>query len=251
MKTEVIIVTSGKGGAGKTTFTANLGYSLAKQGFKTCIIDLDFKSGKLDLVLGLEGEVEYDISHIIQNTKNTLNTLIKHKKNNNLFILPSPRGNEEIILSKEILTTILENLKSDDFDFILIDCPTNSDKDNLFNISTQLSNRYIVITNPERPSLRDADSVISVLENITHNNKDRILLIINKYIEPKVFATKGILKSKEIQRALATPLLGTVSYNTKNSLALNRSVPIVTINNKSLNEYKSIIKELLKIKQKG
>ena len=80
MKTEVIIVTSGKGGTGETTFTANLGYSLAKQGFKTCIIDLDFYSGKLDLILGLESEVEYNISHIISNNEDTLKALIKDKK---------------------------------------------------------------------------------------------------------------------------------------------------------------------------
>lgn len=250
MKTEVIIVTSGKGGTGKTTFTANLGYSLAKQGFKTCIIDLDFHSGKLDLVLGLESEVEYNISHIISNKKDTLNALIKDKKNSNLFILPSPRGDEDVTLSQEELTAILEKLKCNDFDFVLLDCPTYSGKESILDMSAQLSDRAIVITNPEKPSLRDADSVISILENVTENYKDKIFLVINKYIEPKVFSNKGILKSKEIQRTLAIPLLGTVTYNTKNSLALNKSVPVVTINNKSLNEYKSIIKELLKSHQK-
>ena len=250
MKTEVIIVTSGKGGTGETTFTANLGYSLAKQGFKTCIIDLDFYSGKLDLILGLESEVEYNISHIISNNEDTLKALIKDKKNSNLFILPSPRSDERVTLSQEKLSIIVEQLKSNDFEFILIDCPTYSSKEELLNISAQLSNKAIVITNPEKPSLRDADSVISVLENITQNHKDRIFLVINKYIEPKAFSNKGILKSKDIQRILAIPLLGTVSYNTKNSIALNKSVPVVTINSKSFNEYKSIINELLKSHQK-
>ena len=247
MKTEIIMVASGKGGVGKTTFTANLGSILADKGYKTCIIDLDLTPGKMDLVLGLESKVQFDISHILLDKKSTISSLIKDKRTENLFLLPAPRSNESLILSIEKLTKVIEDLKMNKFNFILIDCQSGLDENNPVRIATGLSNRSIVVTNPEKPSLRDADSIIALLENNQNNKDTKVHLVINKYIEPKLLSKKNVLKSTEIQRILAIPLLGTVSYELKNTQAVNEGTPIVYKNSKARNEYKLISEELIKI----
>ncbi len=247
-KPEIILVASGKGGVGKSTVTVNLAATLAQKGYKTCIIDLDLNLGKIDLLLGLEGHYESDLSDIILDQISTKEIIIEHKEYNNLFVIPAGRNinNNQHHLSKGKLTSILDELDEYEFDFIFLDCPAGIDKYNPFRTAVKCSHRSLIITTPETPSIRDADSAISILENYDFNSENKINLIINRYYKKKGLNLKNkAISPKVIQTKLAIPLLYTISDNINYRESVNKSIPGVYINSKINSEFEELSKKLL------
>lgn len=251
-KTEIVLVASGKGGVGKSTFVINLASVLADKSNKVCLIDLDLNLGKLDILLGLEEFIEKDMSDILSDNIDIINTLVRSKHNKNLYLLPAGRSNNEVVISRRQLTNILDRLKEEGFDYILLDCPAGVDKYNPFRTASKCSNRAIIVTNPEKPSLRDADSTISILENHDFHIENRIHLVVNRYSEPKLLSNKkNYLNYNEIQTTLAIPLLGIINDSTIYKNYVNTGIPTVCNNNKIYSEYELITDRLLELSDKS
>lgn len=247
-QTEIVLVASGKGGVGKSTFIINMASVLADKGNKVCLIDLDLNLGKLDILLGLEKYVEKDMSDILFGNTNALDALIKSNKTDNLYLLPAGRSIEEISINKQQLTSILNQLEEENFDFIFLDCPAGVDVLNPFRTAAKCSERAIIVTTPEKPSLRDADSTISVLENYNFHTENKLHLVINRYSEPKLLASKKHhLNPNEIQTTLAIPLLGIINDNTQYRTSVNLGEAIIYHNNKIYSEFEFIADKILEM----
>lgn len=246
MNTETIVVASGKGGVGKSTVTTNLASTFSKHGHKVCVIDLDLNLGKLDIILGEESNVSHDISDILNNNLSIKEVMFPVKNNSNLFVIPAPRNVEEIIITSTQLEAIIKELKEHSFEYIFLDCPAGVDKLNPFRAAAKCADRALVITTQEKTSLRDADVVISILENNNFNSNNKLHLIVNKYIEPRFLSRKNFFKYKDIQTQLAIPLIGVIKHNTIYTSYLNSGILPTDKNNKISSEYKSIYKKLVK-----
>lgn len=244
MKSETILIASGKGGVGKSTITTNLASTFAENDHKVCIIDLDLNLGKLDILLGLESKVENDISDILLNRAKVTDSLIQCNKNENLFLLAASRNVEDININLQQLTDIINILKENNFEYIFLDCPAGVDKLNPFRAAARCADRALIITNPEKTSLRDADVVISILENQNFNSNNKLHLIINKYLEPKILSKKKFLNSKEIEKSLAIPLLQVLKHDNNYLSYLNSGEPGIYKNNKISTDFNELYKKI-------
>ena len=157
---EIIVVTSGKGGVGKTTTTAAFGTGLAVRGFKTVLIDFDVGLRNLDLAMGCEGRVVYDLVNVIHGEAKLRQALIKDKRNENLFILPASQTRDKDALSAEGVEQVLNDLRKD-FDYIVCDSPAGIEKGAL--MAMRFADQAIVVTNPEISSVRDSDRSLAFL----------------------------------------------------------------------------------------
>jgi len=169
-----IVVTSGKGGVGKTTLVASLGMMLAKNGYKTMLIDMDFGLNNLDVLTGIENKVVYDIIDVIEKRCDPRQALVQHFFENNLYVFPSIHGFCSVKFGSNELSAIINDLERN-FDFILIDCPAGIDGG--FKRAVECGDEYIVITTPHLSAVRDASKVVNIL-NANINNAP--YLIINR-----------------------------------------------------------------------
>ena len=158
---EVIVITSGKGGVGKTTTTANIGIGLAKSGKKVVVIDTDLGLRNLDVVMGLENRIVYNLVDVIEGNCRMKQALIKDKRYENLFLLPSAQTKDKTAVSPEQMIKLTEELK-DEFDYVLLDCPAGIEQG--FQNAIAGATRAIVVTTPEVSAIRDADRIIGLLE---------------------------------------------------------------------------------------
>lgn len=158
----VIVVTSGKGGVGKTTTTANLGVALAALGEKVALIDADIGLRNLDLALGLENRIVYDIVDVVEERAKLRQALIRDKRNQNLSLLPAAQTRDKSAVSVRQMQKVIEDLQGEGFTFIIIDCPAGIEQG--FKNATAGATEAIVVTNPEMASVRDADRIIGLLE---------------------------------------------------------------------------------------
>ena len=158
---EVIVITSGKGGVGKTTTTANLGVGLALQGKKTVLIDTDIGLRNLDVVMGLENRIVYDLVDVIEGSCRVKQALIKDKRFDGLFLLPAAQTRDKNAVSPEQMEKLCLELK-DDFDYVIIDCPAGIEQG--FKNAIAGASRAFVVTTPEVSAVRDADRIIGLLE---------------------------------------------------------------------------------------
>lgn len=195
-----IVITSGKGGVGKTTVTANLGRFLASFGYRVALIDIDFGLNNLDVVMGLENNVVFDIFDVLEGRCRVRQALIQDFDRKNLFILPSNSNRSQNVNGQNI-KLIVESI-SNVFDFILLDCPAGIDVG--FHRAVSSVDEAIIVTTPNLPSLRDADKVISLLK--TYNLK-KTGLVVNRLRGDLVLSDKMLLP-KEIERILKTDLIG-------------------------------------------
>lgn len=221
----VIVVTSGKGGVGKTSVTSNLGVSLAKS-HKVCLIDADLGLKNLDVVLGIENRVIFDMQDVIGGVCSLAQALVKDKRNNNLFILPACKSLDVQKINFMYLEKIIENLK-ESFDYILIDSPAGIERG--FYNAIKSADEAIVVVTLDISSIRDADKVIGILNS---NNIQEVKLVINrvnmKHIE------EGIsLSISDAVDVLGVGVLGIVYYDDAVSEGNNRGVP-VSHENKSI-----------------
>lgn len=214
----VIVVTSGKGGVGKTSVTSNLGIALAKNS-KVCLIDADLGLKNLDVVLGIENRVIFDMQDVISGICSLSQALVKDKRNNNLFILPACKSIDVQKINFSYLEKIIDNLK-EIFDYILIDSPAGIERG--FYNAIRSADEAIVVVTLDTSSIRDADKVIGILNS--HNIQD-VKLIINrvnmKHIE------EGIsLSMSDVVDVLGVGVLGVVYYDDAISHGNNRGIPV-------------------------
>ena len=178
--TRIIVLTSGKGGVGKSSMSINIGYALAKKGAKVCLIDADFGLKNLDVMMGLENRVIYDLKDVIQSKCTLQQILVKDKRMHSLFLLPACKSLSLENLNVEYMIKMIEELKKD-FDYILIDSPAGIEKG--FQYASGLSNEAIIVVTLDIVSLRDADRVVGLLLKQGVNN---LHMIVNKYNEDDV-----------------------------------------------------------------
>jgi septum site-determining protein MinD len=158
---EAIVVTSGKGGVGKTTTTANIGTALATHGKKICLIDGDIGLRNLDVVMGLENRIIYDLVDVLEGQCKLTQALIKDKRFDHLFLLPAKQTKDKSAVTPEQMEELVKQLKQD-FDYVLIDCPAGIEQG--FKNAVAGADQAIVVTIPEPTAVRDADRVIGLLE---------------------------------------------------------------------------------------
>ncbi|MBT4803712.1 MAG: septum site-determining protein MinD [Legionellales bacterium] len=224
---QVIVVTSGKGGVGKTTTSAAISTGLAIYGYKTVVIDFDVGLRNLDLVMGCERRVVYDIVNVISGEANLKQALIKDKKHENLFILPASQTRDKDALTDEGIENIINQLKQD-FDFIICDSPAGIEKGAM--CAMFHADQAVVVTNPEISSVRDSDRILGILSSKTKraidNNKPiKEHLLVTRY-SPARATTGDMLNVSDICEILSIPLLGVIPESQSILKASNLGVPV-------------------------
>lgn len=200
---KIIITASGKGGTGKTTATANLGAALALRGHLTAVVDMDMGLRNLDIILGLESSIVYDISDVIDGTCSLDDALIKDKRYENLYFIPAPQTRDTSMLESEDVEKIRRQLKSR-FDYCIIDAPAGIDGG--FTYAAMCADSAVIVTMPELTALRDADRAISVLEDM---GIEDIKVIINRIRADMI--NKGIMmNADDCVDMLQVPVIGLV-----------------------------------------
>jgi septum site-determining protein MinD len=216
----VIVITSGKGGVGKTTTTANIGMSLARFGYRTLLIDADVGLRNLDLLLGLENRIIYTGLDVLNENCRLEQALIKDKRQPNLTFFPLASNRTETPVSGDQIKNLIKKLE-DNYDYILVDSPAGID--NGFLTAVACVNEAIVVVTPEVPSIRDADRVIGIMmsKNIT-----KMGLVINR-IRPNMVKTDDMMSIEDVISILGIPLIGVIPDTEKIIIASNRGEPIV------------------------
>ena len=225
---EVIVVTSGKGGVGKTTTSAAFATGLAQRGKKTVVIDFDVGLRNLDLIMGVERRVVFDIINVIQGEARLSQALIRDKRVDTLSILPASQTRDKDALTREGVAQIIEELSADN-DYILCDSPAGIEKGAL--LSLYFADQALIVTNPEVSSVRDSDRILGVLQSKSKRaeekrGKVKEHLIVTRYDPDRV--TRGeMLKLDDIQEILAIPLLGVIPESESVLKASNTGTPVV------------------------
>lgn len=223
---KVIVVTSGKGGVGKTTSSAAIGAELASRGYKTVVVDFDIGLRNLDLIMGCERRVIFDFVNVIQNDANLSQALIKDKRCENLYILPASQTRDKDALTTEGVEKVLTELRKD-FSFIVCDSPAGIERGAL--MALYFADEAIIVTNPEVSSVRDSDRIIGVLNSRSRRSEQGLEikkhLLITRYSQNRV--NRGeMLSVEDVQEILAIPLLGLIPESTAVLNASNQGVPI-------------------------
>lgn len=200
---EAIVITSGKGGVGKTTTSANLGTALALLGKKVCMVDTDIGLRNLDVVMGLENRIIYDLIDVAEGRCRVNQAMVKDKRFDELYLIPAAQTKDKNDITPEQVRKIVEGLKPD-FDYIIIDCPAGIEQG--FRNAIAGADKAIVVTTPENSAVRDADRVIGLLEK-SHIGAPK--LIINR-IRPHLVRSGDMLTVDDICQVLAIDLLGIV-----------------------------------------
>jgi septum site-determining protein MinD len=218
----VIVITSGKGGVGKTTTTANIGAALANLGEKVALLDTDIGLRNLDLALGLENRIVYDIVDVVEGRAKMRQALIKDKRNQNLALLPAAQTRDKSAVSIRQMQQVVEEVKAEGYTFILIDCPAGIEQG--FKNATAGATEAIVVTNPEMASVRDADRIIGLLEAQELRNP---MLIVNR-LRTKMVKNQDALSVEDVQEVLghSVKLLGIVPEDEAIITSTNRGEPI-------------------------
>jgi septum site-determining protein MinD len=217
---EAIVVTSGKGGVGKTTTTANIGIALALSGKKVCLVDTDIGLRNLDVVMGLENRVIFDLIDVVTENCRLEQALIKDKRFDHLYLLPASQTKDKSALTPESAKGVVDKLKQQ-FDFVLIDCPAGIEQG--FRIAISGADKAIVVTNPDVAAVRDADRVIGLLEA---KKLERPKLVINR-ARPHMMREGDMLDIEEIVSILAIDLLGVVPDDEGVISGTNKGEPVV------------------------
>ncbi|SHG88293.1 septum site-determining protein MinD [Tepidibacter thalassicus] len=236
---EVIVITSGKGGVGKTTTTANLGTALSLAGKKTVVVDADIGLRNLDVVMGLENRIVYDIVDVVEGTCRLKQALIKDKRFENLYLLPAAQTRDKNAISPEQMKKLCEDLKKS-FEYVLIDCPAGIEQG--FKNAIAGADKAIVVTTPEVSAVRDADRIIGLLEA---NEISDPQLIINR-IRLEMVKRGDMMDMEDIIDILAIDLVGVVPDDESIIISTNKGEPAVT-DAKSLagQAYKNVSKRIM------
>ena len=218
---EVIVITSGKGGVGKTTTTANLGSALALKGKKVALVDTDIGLRNLDVVMGLENRIVYDIVDVVEEKCKLRQALIKDKRFNELFLLPAAQTRDKSAVNEEQMKELTKKLK-EDFDYILVDCPAGIEQG--FKNAVAGADRAIVVTTAEISAIRDADRIIGLLESSSIKNPE---LVINR-LRPNMVKKGEMMDVEDIVELLSIDLIGVVPDDEYIITQTNRGEPVVS-----------------------
>lgn len=217
---EVIVVTSGKGGVGKTTTTANIGTGLAKLGKTVVLIDTDIGLRNLDVVMGLENRIVYNLVDVVEGNCRIRQALIKDKRNPNLYLLPSAQTKDKISVSPEQMKKLADELK-DEFDYILMDCPAGIEQG--FKNAIAGASRALIVTTPEVSAIRDADRIIGLLEAADMKKSQ---LIVNR-LRPDMVKREDMMSSDDVVDVLRIDLIGVVPDDENIVISTNKGEPLV------------------------
>ena len=225
---KVIVVTSGKGGVGKTTTSASFASGLARRGKKTAVIDFDVGLRNLDLILGCERRVVYDFINVINGEATLKQAMIKDKHSDNLFILPASQTRDKEALTPEGVETVLNQLK-ESFDYIVCDSPAGIEKGAI--MALYFADEAVIVTNPEVSSVRDSDRMLGILgakSQRAEQGKERVKehLLITRYSPARVIQGE-MLSIKDIQELLGIPLLGVIPESEAVLQSSNAGVPVI------------------------
>ncbi len=235
---EVFVITSGKGGVGKTTTTANLGVGLAMRGKKVVLVDTDTGLRNLDLLLGLENRIMYTLIDVVEGRVPYKKALVRHKKHETLYLLPTSQVKDKSAVNPEQLAKLCEELRKD-FDYVLIDCPAGIEQG--FKTAIAAADVAIVVTMPEISAVRDADKIIGELARA---EKTDIRLIVNR-IRPQMVEKGDMMSMEDIDDILSVKCIGQVPDDELVVTSTNRGEPCITID-KSLagQAYRNIVGRL-------
>lgn len=217
---EVIVITSGKGGVGKTTTTANVGTGLAKLDKKVVLIDTDIGLRNLDVVMGLENRIVYNLVDVIEGNCRIKQALIKDKRYPNLYLLPSAQTRDKTAVNPEQMKKLCNELR-DEFDYILMDCPAGIEQG--FRNAIAGADRALVVTTPEVSAVRDADRIIGLLEA---NDIRRTHLIVNR-LRMDMVRRGDMMSSDDVVEILAVDLIGIVPDDENIVISTNQGEPLV------------------------
>lgn len=225
---KVIVVTSGKGGVGKTTSSAAIGTGLALKGYKTVIIDFDIGLRNLDLIMGCERRVVFDFVNVINGEANLNQAMIKDKRVDKLFILPASQTRDKDALTREGVERIINELKKD-FDFIICDSPAGIESGAM--MALYFADEAIVTTNPEVSSVRDSDRILGILQSKSKRAVEgldnvREHLLLTRYNPARVDAGE-MLSVEDVQEILAIDLLGVIPESKAVLNASNSGQPVI------------------------
>lgn len=234
------VITSGKGGVGKTTSTANIGTSLAMMGKRVCLIDLDLGLRNLDVVLGLDNRIMYDIVDVADGRAKLGQALVKDKRFDDLlYLLPAAQNTDKDALNEDQVVDIVNDLKPD-FDYVLIDCPAGIEQGFMNAIAG--ADSAIIVTTPEISAVRDADRVVGLLEQ--HPLQEQPHLIINR-IRKHMMADGSVMDVDEITHHLGVELLGIIVDDDEVITTSNQGEPVVLDpNNLAGQGYRDIARRL-------
>lgn len=217
---KVIVITSGKGGVGKTTTTSNIGVGLALKGKKVLMIDTDIGLRNLDVVMGLENRIVYDLVDVVEERCRIAQALIKDKRCSNLCLLPAAQIRDKNDVNPEQMKNLIEKLRKD-FDYILIDCPAGIEQG--FKNAIAAADEAIVVTTPEISAARDADRIIGLLEA---NDIRSPKLIVNR-IKMDMVKAGNMLSVDDMLDILAIELIGVVPDDENIVISTNRGEPLI------------------------
>ena len=217
---EVIVITSGKGGVGKTTTTANVGTGLAALNKKVVMIDTDIGLRNLDVVMGLENRIVYNLVDVVEGNCRLKQAMIKHKKYDDLYLIPSAQTRDKGAVTPEQMQKVIEELKPD-FDYILLDCPAGIEQG--FKNAIAGADRALVVTTPEVSAIRDADRIVGLLEA---NEMKKIDLVINR-IRMDMVKRGDMLKVEDVCDILSVHLIGVIPDDEQIVVSTNQGEPLV------------------------
>lgn len=245
MSGEVITITSGKGGVGKSTTTANLAVGLANLGKKVVAVDFDIGLRNLDMILGLENRIVYDSVAVMDGECNLSQALINDKKAKNLFFLPASQSKDKNALKADKVAALIAQLK-EQFDIVLLDSPAGIEGG--FEHSIMLADRALIISTPEVSSVRDADRVIGIIDAKSQKAKEgsevQKAIIINR-LKPQMVAKGEMLSSEDVLNILALPLIGIIPEDEKIITSTNSGEPVIYGGSQAAIAYKNIARRVL------
>ena len=235
---EVIVITSGKGGVGKTTTTANVGTGLAQLNKKVVLIDTDIGLRNLDVVMGLENRIVYNLVDVIEGNCRIKQALIKDKRCPNLYLLPSAQTRDKTSVNPEQMKKLVADLKAEGFDYILLDCPAGIEQG--FKNAIAGADRALVVTTPEVSAIRDADRIIGLLEA---NEMKNTHLIVNR-IRMDMVKRGDMMSMDDVVEILAIDIIGAVPDDENIVVATNQGEPLVGNDTLAGQAYMNICKRI-------
>lgn len=236
---EVIVVTSGKGGVGKTTTTANLGTCLAKQGHKVVLVDTDIGLRNLDVVMGLENRVVYNLVDVVEGRCRLRQALIRDRMCQNLYLMPTAQTRDKADVSPEQMCKLVEQLKTE-FDYVLLDCPAGIEQG--FRNAIAGADRALVVTTPEVSAIRDADRIIGLLEAAEIQQID---LIINR-LRMDMIRRGDMMSVEDVVEILGTNLIGAIPDDEQVVISTNQGISLMEQNSLAAQAFSNIARRVAK-----
>ena len=234
---EVIVVTSGKGGVGKTTTSANVGTGLAKAGCKVCLIDTDIGLRNLDVVMGLENRIVYNLVDVVEGNCRIKQALIRDKRHPGLYLMSSAQTRDKTAVTPGQMIKVIDHLR-EQFDYIILDCPAGIEQG--FQNAIAGADRALVVTTPEVSAIRDADRIIGLLEA---NGFKQMDLIINR-LRMDMVRRGDMMSADDVVDILAIPLIGIIPDDENVVIATNQGEPLVGTDTPAGKAYFNVVERL-------